>query len=381
MFNLLKIEINNKRIYGLDILRALAIFFVVLDHSKHTLEKSSSVFINEISRIYSWHLRYFIFDGVSIFFVLSGFLIGGILIRSFEKEELTFKNLVNFWIKRWVRTLPAYLFILSILVLLSYFFTANFNTYETGRYYLFIQNFNSPHPDFFPEAWSLSVEEWFYLLIPGSIFSLSFFFKIPFRKCFIASAITVLLFSTLVRYYYFSNNLIVSHEEWTLILRKQVITRLDSLMFGLIAAYIFFYKKEFWFKYKNILFYIGLIMLLANRFIPPNSAIYNSVFSFSVTSISVLFLLPFLNNINSGNGFIYKAFTYTSLISYSMYLLNLSVIQLWILKYFSLLIENDILLAVLKFFLYWFLTIFLSILMYKYIERPFMDLRKKIIIK
>jgi peptidoglycan/LPS O-acetylase OafA/YrhL len=175
MINILKIEINKNRIYGLDILRAWAIFFVVLDHSTHTLQKSNSAFINEISRIYSWNMRYFIFDGVSIFFVLSGFLIGSILIRGFEKEEITVKNLLNFWIKRWVRTLPAYLFILSTLVVLSYFFTANFNIYETGKYYLFIQNFNSPHPDFFPEAWSLSVEEWFYLLIPSSIFFLSFF--------------------------------------------------------------------------------------------------------------------------------------------------------------------------------------------------------------
>ncbi|MCX7097483.1 MAG: acyltransferase [Methylococcales bacterium] len=381
MSSLLTIEINKKRIYGLDILRALAIFFVVLDHSTHTLEKSNSEIIRLISKQYSWYARYFVFDGVSIFFVLSGFLIGGILIKNFEKESLTIKSLLNFWIKRWVRTLPAYLFILTILVLLSYFFTADFNIHEVGKYYLFLQNFNTPHPNFFPEAWSLSVEEWFYLLIPSSIFFLSFFLKIPFRKSFIFSAIIVLLFSLFIRYYYFSNNLITSSEDWSLILRKQVITRLDSLMFGLIAAYIFFYKKEFWFKYKYLSFYLGLTMLLGNKYIVTDSFIYNYVFSFSITSIAVLLLLPFLNDINSGAGFIYKAFTYTSLISYSMYLLNLTVIQLWILKYFPLLITNDILLAFLKFFSYWFLTIFLSILMYKYIELPFMDLRSKLEIK
>lgn len=156
-------------------------------------------------------------------------------------------------------------------------------------------------------------------------------------------------------------------------------------MFGLIAAYIFFIKKEFWFKYKNIFFFIGLVILLTNKFILLDSAfnnhIYNNVFTFSVDSISVLFLLPFLNNINSGSGFFYKFFTYTSLISYSMYLLNLSIIQMWILTYLSLLITNDILLAFLKFFLYWFLTIFLSILMYKYVELPFMNLRKKLILQ
>jgi len=146
MLNIFKIDINKNRIYGLDILRALAIFFVVLDHSTHTLEKSNSEIIRHLFRLYSWNLRYFVFDGVSIFFVLSGFLIGGILIKTFEKESLTIKSLLNFWIKRWVRTLPAYLFILSILVLLSYFFTANFNIYETGKYYLFIQNMER-HPN------------------------------------------------------------------------------------------------------------------------------------------------------------------------------------------------------------------------------------------
>lgn len=381
MLSFLKIEINKKRIYGLDILRAIAIIFVVLEHSTYTLRNSNSDIVKEISGAYSWYLNYFVFDGVSIFFVLSGFLIGGILIKCFDNQQISLKILINFWIKRWARTLPAYLFVLSLLVLLNCNFSKDFNFYEAVNYYFFIQNFNAPHPDFFPEAWSLSVEEWFYLLIPSSIFLFSWLFNIPFKKILITSAVVVLLFSTLMRYEYFSSHLINTHEDWSLLLRKQVITRLDSLMFGLLGAYLYYYHNSLWLKHKTLSFVLGIIILLSNKYLPWNDALYINVFSFSVYSTAILLLLPFLNNLESGKGFFYKLLTYISLISYSMYLLNLSIIQDWILYFFPLLISNAILLASVKFFCYWFLLFFLSILMYKYIERPFMDIRNKFEVK
>ena len=75
--NLFKITINPNRIYGLDILRAFAILFVVVGHGKHLLP-------DKYSKIHS----YIVFDGVSIFFVLSGFLIGGILLKILREQEL-----------------------------------------------------------------------------------------------------------------------------------------------------------------------------------------------------------------------------------------------------------------------------------------------------
>ncbi len=84
MKNFLKIDLNPKRIYGLDILRALAILFVVVGHGKYLLPQEL--------RFYSKILA---LDGVSIFFVLSGFLIGGILIRLFEENHINKKLLVK----------------------------------------------------------------------------------------------------------------------------------------------------------------------------------------------------------------------------------------------------------------------------------------------
>jgi len=385
MPSLFKIDISANRIYGLDILRALAIFFVVLDHSQHTLTHNSSEFVSQFFRLYSWYMRYVVFDGVAIFFVLSGFLIGGILIKNFHHNKVTLKALLNFWIKRWVRTLPAYLFILTLLVLFSLTFDAEFNGREAAWYYIFLQNFNSPHPVFFPEAWSLSVEEWFYLLIPSSIFIGCHLFRLPFKISFMVAAISVLLFSIGVRYHYFYEGLIGSHQDYDLLIKKQVIGRLDSLMFGLIGAYCLFYHPVSWVKYKNRLFILGLITMLVNKYLfmfyTPADDFYKIVFSFTVTSISVLLMLPYLQNFKSGSGFIFQLLTYTSLISYSMYLLNLSFIQMWLLEGISFFIRNDLVLGITKFVLYWVLLIVLSVLMYKYIEQPFMRVREKLVLK
>ena len=111
MRNILKIELNPERIYGLDILRAFAILFVVAGHGEVLLPRQLKS-IND----------FFVFDGVSIFFVLSGFLIGGILIKILEKNQITINLLFEFWIRRWFRTLPNYFLILITLGILHFFF-------------------------------------------------------------------------------------------------------------------------------------------------------------------------------------------------------------------------------------------------------------------
>jgi len=67
----------NNRIFGLDLLRACAIMFVVIGHGNYLLSNKYTDIID----------IFFGYGGVSIFFVLSGFLIGGILIKNFRKEK------------------------------------------------------------------------------------------------------------------------------------------------------------------------------------------------------------------------------------------------------------------------------------------------------
>lgn len=73
--NLLKIEIDSNRLFGLDIIKAIAIILVVIQHGNYIIPEETGHLIN-----------LYLFDGVSIFFVLSGFLIGGIIIKMLQKK-------------------------------------------------------------------------------------------------------------------------------------------------------------------------------------------------------------------------------------------------------------------------------------------------------
>lgn len=371
MKKFLTIEISDKRIYGLDILRALAILFVVVGHGRYLLP----------SKLHFLH-RAFVFDGVSIFFVLSGFLIGGILIKLLDKNQPTKELLVDFWIRRWFRTLPNYFLVLFTLLAFSFIYDDGVTIWSVKRYLVFAQNLFSQHPHFFPEAWSLSIEEWFYLTTPVCIFLLIYFLKMSNKRAILMVAVSFLILVLLFRYFKYTHIEINSISEWDRLFRKQVITRLDSLMYGVICAYIQYYSKANWLKHKKVLLILGILIFISTKVlflsdIISDSGFYNCVLSFSVTSIATALLLPYLSDLKKGTGMVHSAITVISLISYSMYLLNLSVVQFNIINKiaWSGLIDNVYVIIILKYGTYWALTIIGSILIYKYYEIPTTRLR------
>lgn len=138
------------RIIGFDIARALAIGLVVLSH------------IDQGSRELGIY-------GVELFFALSGFLIGTILYRSVpEQGKWTLGGVVNFWKRRWWRTLPNYYLFLLIAIL----YHSEVGELPDGGwrgilpYLVFSQNLMSPNEVFYGPSWSLCVEEMFYLMFP-----------------------------------------------------------------------------------------------------------------------------------------------------------------------------------------------------------------------
>jgi len=101
--------------------------------------------------------------GVDLFFVLSGFLIGRIYLRSqldAHGQPGSF-TLWGFWSARWFRTLPPYLTALALFALLQLVFHKEA---VHLRYVLFLQNYLGM--DGFVPSWSLCVEEHFYLALP-----------------------------------------------------------------------------------------------------------------------------------------------------------------------------------------------------------------------
>lgn len=359
---MLKTDLTN-RIYGLDILRAVAILCVLVSHGLEFLPLPTRKILYDITG-----------HGVTIFFVLSGFLIGRILIQTFNDDKFCLKSLFKFWLNRWIRTIPPYFISLTLLIIvifgLDLQYQPHFSTAQFVRYYLFLQNFRFEMLPFFVESWSLPVEEWFYLLTP--LFLLIFYkgFKLNLNKSIVLMVILITIFSLSLRIYRFYNG--IPYEN-------QVVTRMDSLMFGVLGAYIMIYKNISWNKYKNIFLYIGVTLLLASLVFGIGTSNYipslARVLSLTFVPVLVLFMLPYLNSIKSGKGFIYSFLTFISLISYSLYLFHHTLTKYIIVGSISKHLGTGM---YINGFLYWGISIFIAAVMYIYIEKPCMDVRKKI---
>jgi peptidoglycan/LPS O-acetylase OafA/YrhL len=138
------------RIASLDLLRGLAAFAVALPH--YLILNSTGHPTAEVISVIS----------VEIFFVLSGFVLAPQIIGCVQSEG--WSNLRIFLVRRWMRTIPPYLVaLIAISTLTGQLFDSDF-----FRYSLYMQNLfhQANQHDYFPVAWSLSVEEWFYVTFP-----------------------------------------------------------------------------------------------------------------------------------------------------------------------------------------------------------------------
>lgn len=146
------------RIPSLDGVRAVAIILVLISHSFGTENFLSRDWIPRIGDLGNF--------GVRIFFVLSGFLISTLLFREIGKTGTL--SLQAFYIRRAFRILPAFYFFLGIVALLAAVGMATLNSGDLFMASTFIINYRSAveRSWIVGHAWSLAVEEQFYLLWP-----------------------------------------------------------------------------------------------------------------------------------------------------------------------------------------------------------------------
>ena len=354
----------NNRTYGLDVFRSIAIILVVHIHGLYMLNNTILEGIPWIN----------IIDGVELFFVLSGFLIGSILIKTIDKNnyKLNIKTILHFWKRRWFRTLPNYYLILFLNIIFVYFniIDGDINQFSY-KFFIFTQNFFNPLTDFFWESWSLTIEEWFYIILP--ICLLIVLKMIPKKKGILIVIITLMALPLCYRI--MQSNKIVNYFWWDVEFRKVVVMRLDTIIYGVLAAYIKYYYYDIWKKHTKLLFIIGLIAALIIPNIPkdPNS-FFAKTFYFNLTTISATLLLPYADSIKKFKSSIGKIITHISLISYSMYLINLALISQVMAKNFPITSPTE---GFIKYIIYWLIVITGSTLLYFFFEKPIMELREK----
>jgi len=351
------------RVFGLDLMRFVAIMLVVVGHGSSLIQS-----IPEASRIVS----YVDFLGVEIFFVLSGFLIGSILINLFEKENIGIGVIRNFWARRWWRTMPNYFLFLLVNYIGFLLLKPDFNF--DWKFLVFSQNLYYLPENFFSVSWSLAVEEWFYLLIPLIVWL--FFAGIPNLKySFLISVIFFIAIATIYRFFY----IYFSDPHWNEELRRVVVFRLDSLIYGVVGAIFKFYWPKVFQRMKYVGLNLGVFLLVFAIFLRFDEGLNDSILKrtvlFPIISIAFLFCLPWLSSLkNVGEGFFTKIITNVSIWSYSLYLIHVPLMDA--LSYvFKGYLGKGVFFDVFV-FLFWIgFSIVLSMVNYIYFEKPFTNFR------
>lgn len=227
------------RLPGLDLLRAIAIAWIMLYHVTS----------------YGPRLPDFIefgYVGVDLFFVLSGFLIGWQLIKPYTFGQQPLWG--QFFARRAFRVLPAYL------VVLAFYFSVPAIRESPGiqplwQFLTFTQNL---FPDYFrarafSHAWSLCIEEHFYLLLPPVVWLLA---RKPSARKVVVVAGAAFIGGMLLRAWIWENDvapfLHVREGEGNFFDRfieniyNPTYTRLDGLLAGVMLAVVKGFRPGWW---------------------------------------------------------------------------------------------------------------------------------------
>lgn len=224
----------------LDSVRAIAVIMVVFSH--WTILGGNSIF--------SWGSI-----GVTIFFVLSGFLITNILLKkkyAIEEKGSNEKKLIaigKFMMRRALRIFPIY-YLLLILLFFGAKFLPNPIPQDWKYYALYVENYLFYFRQAYPGGklspmWSLAVEEQFYLIWPWLIF-----FASPKNIKYILGIGIIISISSLLFL-----PLILEKKGFIVFLTPSCF---DAFCWGGILSYTVVYHKEMLEKFSRVFRVLGL---------------------------------------------------------------------------------------------------------------------------
>jgi len=226
---------DRERQPGLDLLRALAIIVVVIYHA-------GIMGFPMPGRVDRWG-----WIGVDLFFVLSGYLIGGQLLAPLARGQSL--NLGRFFARRALRIMPAYFVILAV-----YIFLPSWREYPQmtpwWKFLFSVQNIGLHGGTAFSHAWSLAVEDQFYLTLP---FILIFVTRWPFAVVIVPCLIFVggILLRIFLAYEHPAEISGVAFRDYQAWIYYPSWTRLDPLVFGVALAAVEKFRPLWWNRLTN----------------------------------------------------------------------------------------------------------------------------------
>lgn len=320
--------------------------------------------------------------GVTLFFVLSGFLITQILLKSREfsgsSDKNLFHSLKQFYVRRTLRIFPVYYITIFILFVINFV-----NIREKILWYLFYAYniyFYKTHDGggSTGHLWTLCVEEQFYLLWPFLILF------IP-KKYLFKSILIIILTGPVFRF--ISTAFVDQSAVGVNYTNKLPFACMDSLGLGALLAFIRYYTNtvykisKFWLKMFYLLNAVSLIVIIF---------FYNFIINLSGSNYNALLIKQFLLIFNisvlsfciiSGASIGYKGFLkiifenkylmYLGKISYGLYLFHNFIPDIY--NYLHLPVIQSF---YLKYAVYWIMLILIASASWFIIEKPVNNLKK-----
>lgn len=240
----------------IDGLRALAVVLVVLFHAKFSYFAGG-------------------FVGVDVFFVISGFLITGIIDREIRNEHF---SLFKFYSKRAHRIFPSMILTIVVVWIFGFFYLNAVEFRQIGKHIvsaaLFVNNiilwresgYFDTSSDLKPllHFWSLGIEEQFYFFWPITLLAIY-----RYRIKIIKTLIIILLVS------FFANICLIFKDQNTVFYLP--VFRFWELLFGSLLAILFnqgYQSKLSDLRWRNVVSFTGLLLVIAPSFILSEKNIF-----------------------------------------------------------------------------------------------------------
>lgn len=352
------------RLPGLDLLRAIAIVWVMFFHAAGQGLGSPWMPMSQ----FGWM-------GVDLFFALSGYLIGWQVLRPLSQgRALDFKD---FYLRRALRVLPAFWAVLALYLCWPAF--RERPGLEAGwQFFSFTLNLliDYEHNKAFSHAWSLCVEEHFYLLFPLLAIALT-------RRPALwkgAAAVIALVAAGIALRAWVWNDLDANANHWVERIYYPTWMRLDGLLFGVALAAVRAYRPRAWQALMRRSGWLALagvsVLAVAIWLAQQRLGFVASVFGFPTTSLAMALLVAAGASEQRWTGRLrVPGAAWLAAASFSLYLVHKGAFALMAGAYGEAL-ETQPLLA---FCAYAGAALAVGGLLHYLIERPFLRLRERLI--
>lgn len=353
---------QHSRLRHLDFLRGLAILLVLGAHTHF------STILTNMGPV-----------GVDLFFVLSGFLVSGLLF----KEYITNGNVKagRFLIRRGFKIYPVFW-----LALLFFWFThfisgQQISYFRLAAEFFFLQNYVSGWGYAIEGvSWSLAIEEHFYI---GLAIAIPFLLRrnilaknnsgsgFTFEKGIFAIMIACLIMRILSTHYlpYRGRNYTMTH------------LRIDSLLSGVLVSYWYYFKKEllinYYRKYKRWILPVAFCLIAYSPFTDPVNSHFTRTVGFTLLfcGFSLILLLFILNkNINYHLDRLFSKLIVDAVSRIGYYSYSVYIVHRFVNDFFTGYFQNH---ALLNAIVSNTISITIGILVSKYVENYFLRLRDR----